>query len=73
MIGPMMVKPIENGSLLNSKRYGVCTVVNHKRTGHQYDRHWEYEVMTPAGSIVSIDEYDLWRDTKIVATGEEDV
>ncbi len=68
----MMTKPLENGSLLESKRHGVCTVVGHNRTGHQYDRHWEYEVLTPQGSIVAIDEYDLWKDTKIITSGEQD-
>ena len=50
---------INAGTLIKDQRYGICTVISSRRTGHQYDRHNAYEVITPEGMIIDIDDYDL--------------
>jgi len=52
---------VKEGTLLNVKARGVCTVVSRYRAGHQYERFYRYDILTPSGSIIQIDEYDFSR------------
>ena len=50
------------GALVKDEQHGVCTVVSYRRTGHQYDRYYEYDLLTPAGNIITREEFcDLFR------------
>lgn len=50
---------IKEGTLVVDKDHGVCTVLSSRRTGHQYERYHEYELLTPQGMIISTDEYEF--------------
>ena len=50
---------IAAGTLVLDKTHGVCTVLSSRRTGHQYERYHEYEMMTPDGTIIRADEYEF--------------
>jgi len=50
---------INLGDLIVDREYGVCTVVGVKRTGHQYERYYEYELLSPSGNVIITDEYDI--------------
>ena len=55
---------IKLGTLLQTQDHGICTVLSSNKTGHQYERYYEYEILTSVGSIITIDEYQF-RDDKI--------
>lgn len=50
---------LKPGTLVMDKDHGVCTVLSSRRTGHQYERYHEYEILTPVGSIITTDEYEF--------------
>ena len=50
-----MILPI--GILVKDKQHGVCTIVSYRKTGHQYDRYYEYDLLTPEGNIVTREEF----------------
>tara|TARA_Y100000992_G_C21198561_1_gene459234 strand:+ start:667 stop:879 length:213 start_codon:yes stop_codon:yes gene_type:complete len=50
---------IEVGTLVIDKDHGVCTVLSSRRTGHQYERYYEYEILTPSSGIITTDEYEF--------------
>ena len=50
---------LDIGTLLKDRDLGVCTVISARRTGHQYERYFEYELLTPQGTIVTTDEYEI--------------
>ncbi len=61
------------GTLLQTQKYGVCTVLSSNKTGHQYERYYEYEILTPVGSIITVDEYQFRGDKiKIIKEIEND-
>ncbi len=56
-----MYADIQEGSLLDAGPRGICTVVSMYRTGHQYERYYRYDLLTPNGSIIQVDEYEIGR------------
>ena len=50
---------IQAGTLVIDKDHGVCTVLSSRRTGHQYERYHEYELLTPNNLIITTDEYEF--------------
>ncbi len=50
---------IQAGTLVIDKDHGVCTVLSCRRTGHQYERYYEYEILTPSSGIITTDEYEF--------------
>ena len=50
---------IQAGTLVIDKDHGVCTVLSSRRTGHQYERYHEYELLTPENVIRTTDEYEF--------------
>lgn len=65
----MNIKP---GTLVKDIDHGICTIVNCTKTGHQYERYYEYEMLTPLGTIVTTDEYELRSDkVKIIQEREK--
>ena len=50
----------DKGALLVDEEGVDYLVLSCFRTGHQYDRHWGYSVLTE-GRIINIDDYDLDR------------
>ncbi len=50
---------IRPGTLVIDKDHGVCTVLSCTKTGHQYERYHEYDLLTPNGTIITTDEYEF--------------
>ena len=48
------------GTLVSSDEHGICTIVSYRRVGHQYDRYFEYDLLT-------LDEYN--RRMNVVSKG----
>ena len=55
------------GTLVSSDEHGICTIVSYRRVGHQYDRYFEYDLLTPGGKIITLDEYN--RRMNVVSKG----
>ena len=54
---------IEIGSAWSSHQEGiVLIIVNKRRTGHQYDRHYSCSCLLETGKIIEIDDYILIRE-----------
>ncbi len=51
--------PYKSGTLLQDADHGICTVISARRTGHQYERYYEYEILTEMGTIIKVDEYSF--------------
>ena len=65
--------PLKLGTLLQDLDHGICTIISASRTGHQYDRHYEYEVLTEVGTIIKVDEYAFLDDNiKVIKEIEND-
>jgi len=65
--------PIMPGTLVKDIDHGVCTVLTYRRTGHQYERYYEYELLTPRGTIIITDEYEFLSDKiNIIQENEND-
>ena len=56
-----MFPDILEGSLLDGGSHGICTVVSMCRTGHQYERYYQYDLLTPSGRIIQVDELEISR------------
>ena len=54
--------PLKSGTLLKDVDHGICTIISSRRTGHQYERYYEYEILTEMGTLISIDEYAFFGD-----------
>ena len=53
---------LAKGNLLADNDGVVGLICGLRRCGHQYDRHWEYELLdTTTGILRWVDEYDLYR------------
>ena len=64
---------IPEGTLVSDIDHGVCTVLSSRRTGHQYERYYEYELLTPTGTIIRTDEYEfLSKKIEIIQEKEND-
>ena len=65
--------PIQTGTLVRDIDHGVFTIVSYRRTGHQYERYWQYDMLTPAGKIITTDEYEFMsKKIKIIQESEND-
>ena len=62
----MTSHPFDAGTLLFGNEGVIGVVMGCQRCGHQYDRHWEVEIMSPAGTVKWWDEYELWRIKDLV-------
>lgn len=72
---PAIIKtmPIKPGTLVQDIDHGVCTVLSYRKTGHQYERYYEYDVLTPIGKIITTDEYEFLSDKiKVIQEIEND-
>ena len=55
-----MMCPAKVGTAWSQKETGDCViVVTANRTGHQYDRYWQLEVLHSDGTIRTVDDYVL--------------
>lgn len=62
------------GALIKNKEHGVCTVISSNKTGHQYDRHYEYHLLASDGSIITLDEYQIFsNEVEILGLGSKQV
>ena len=63
---------VKVGSLWESKETGTCVcVVSVSRTGHQYDRYFEIEVLGDKGEISSHPDYAFVQDFNQVSTKDD--
>lgn len=67
-----MKSSIKIGSAWSKKESGDCViVVAAERTGHQYDRYWLIEVMTDAGNIQRIEDWNLMSQYEMIKSAKE--